>query len=486
MSNTQRIAAQSLKFAERRSSSRITASSLTYIELGAANGGIVVNMSEGGLAIAAAGFLSGDLTLSMRIRFPGSREWIGMRGQIVWTSESRREAGVKFIDLTEDDLDRIKNWISLEASQDQVGSAADAIPEPRERSKDESNTHEPRSVGPVLAASGNTLPDQSRVPVSLLNLAHSPSSAVVSEPVATSPVPIGKTLEELELLLSNEATVHRTQREGQLRIWLTSISLVSLVAIISFILGMAAGRGPGSGILGSIGSNKQITDGQKDPKAPTSPSLMAGAPSRPVRNPPSQGPQITNSTAANAAVQVARDMRPQSPAIEPALRKQSISVPPTPLSERVNELPAPGTAAEKTLLPAVKPPENFVNATGSIDIISDPYASFHVPPKWKERASQPGISLQIGRLISKVEPLYPQDALRQGIAGTVMLHVVVDRSGAVERAEVADGPSLLAESAVRAVQQWRYEPTLLGGEAIEAEEDVTMVFQLTNPLTPTN
>jgi outer membrane biosynthesis protein TonB len=45
---------------------------------------------------------------------------------------------------------------------------------------------------------------------------------------------------------------------------------------------------------------------------------------------------------------------------------------------------------------------------------------------------------------------------------------------------------LLAEAALRAVQQWHYEPTFLGGEATQAEEDITIVFRFTSPAAPAN
>ena len=92
----------------------------------------------------------------------------------------------------------------------------------------------------------------------------------------------------------------------------------------------------------------------------------------------------------------------------------------------------------------------------------------------------------IGHLVTRVDPVYPPEALRQRIAGTVKLHVLITRVGTVEKVELTDGPALLAEAALRAVQQWQYQPTFIGGEAIEAEEDITIVFRLTNPTTPAN
>lgn len=67
------------------------------------------------------------------------------------------------------------------------------------------------------------------------------------------------------------------------------------------------------------------------------------------------------------------------------------------------------------------------------------------------------------------------------MAGTVKVHAVIGANGTVEKAEPLNGPALLEESALRAVQQWRYEPTMLGSEAIEVEEDITVVFRITTP-----
>lgn len=127
-----------------------------------------------------------------------------------------------------------------------------------------------------------------------------------------------------------------------------------------------------------------------------------------------------------------------------------------------------------------------VAATGSVEIISDPYPSIRMPVGSQGPASRLGTSLQIGRLATKVEPTYPVEALRQKVAGTIKLHVVIGANGVVQSAEVTDGPALLADAALRAVKQWRYDPTMLGATAIEVDEGVTLVFRIANSPAPTN
>jgi TonB family protein len=111
-----------------------------------------------------------------------------------------------------------------------------------------------------------------------------------------------------------------------------------------------------------------------------------------------------------------------------------------------------------------------------VSVSFNTYPSIRVPPELKSQAS--GARLQIGSLISRVDPIYPEDSELQRIEGTVKLHAIIGRDGAVQSAEVISGPPLLVPAAVSAIRQWRYKPTLLGDQPIETGEDITIVFQL--------
>ncbi len=60
------------------------------------------------------------------------------------------------------------------------------------------------------------------------------------------------------------------------------------------------------------------------------------------------------------------------------------------------------------------------------------------------------------KLISKIKPIYPPEALSKGIAGDVLLEVTLKEDGTVNYVNVIDGDAQLAQAAVSAVQQWRY------------------------------
>ncbi|HVH71766.1 MAG TPA: PilZ domain-containing protein, partial [Candidatus Dormibacteraeota bacterium] len=110
---------------ERRASARLRVHSLLYVELGEKNGGIVTTINENGLALAAAGALGagerqGGEPLKMRIQLPGLPGGIEAEGRIVWRSESRKEAGVSFVELGEKSREQLRRWISAQAAQSGV------------------------------------------------------------------------------------------------------------------------------------------------------------------------------------------------------------------------------------------------------------------------------------------------------------------------------------------------------------------------------
>jgi len=83
-----------------------------------------------------------------------------------------------------------------------------------------------------------------------------------------------------------------------------------------------------------------------------------------------------------------------------------------------------------------------------------------------------------GNLIHRVEPQYPAIAKQIRLQGSVIIRAMISREGVIERTEVVSGPSLLARSAVDAVNQWKYRPYYLNGEPIEVETQITVNFVL--------
>src|SRR5271168_354758 len=107
----------SIPASDRRAHPRQRIRSLSYVQLGDGNGGIVLNISEGGIAVQAAeGLDDSEGLLAMRIEVPRSRKRLEVTGEIVWIGESRKEAGLRFVNPSEEALTRIRAWMAREES----------------------------------------------------------------------------------------------------------------------------------------------------------------------------------------------------------------------------------------------------------------------------------------------------------------------------------------------------------------------------------
>ncbi|HEV2102805.1 MAG TPA: TonB family protein [Candidatus Acidoferrum sp.] len=100
------------------------------------------------------------------------------------------------------------------------------------------------------------------------------------------------------------------------------------------------------------------------------------------------------------------------------------------------------------------------------------------PPRVTPKRVTVGGNVQAARLVNKVTPLYPPLARQTRISGTVRLHAIIGKNGGVEQLQVVSGHPLLVQSALDAVRQWRYQPTLLNGDPVEVDTEIDVVFSL--------
>jgi TonB family protein len=84
------------------------------------------------------------------------------------------------------------------------------------------------------------------------------------------------------------------------------------------------------------------------------------------------------------------------------------------------------------------------------------------------------------RLMSRVEPQYPADALAAHRSGNVTLEVHVAADGTVAAVRTLNGDPLLAAAAEQAVRGWRYQPYRPNEKASPFQTDVTLTFSLPN------
>jgi protein TonB len=81
-------------------------------------------------------------------------------------------------------------------------------------------------------------------------------------------------------------------------------------------------------------------------------------------------------------------------------------------------------------------------------------------------------------LIHRVEPVYPTLPKQLGRAGRVELRAVIATDGTIQSLQVVSGDPLFYQSALEAVRQWRYRPTVLNGEPVEIDTFITVIYNI--------
>jgi TonB family protein len=102
------------------------------------------------------------------------------------------------------------------------------------------------------------------------------------------------------------------------------------------------------------------------------------------------------------------------------------------------------------------------------------------PPKRPVRPTLIRVSgpIQEGKLLQRVDPVYPRLAAIGRIAAKVVLEATIDEEGVVTDIKIVEGHPLFNEAALNAVKQWKYLPTLVGGEPVRVLATITVAFRI--------
>jgi TonB family protein len=82
------------------------------------------------------------------------------------------------------------------------------------------------------------------------------------------------------------------------------------------------------------------------------------------------------------------------------------------------------------------------------------------------------------KLLKKVEPEYPAEAMTNYVAGDVKIDAIVDEGGHVKEMKVLSGPAVLQDSAMKALKKWQYAPATRGGKPTVSHVNATVQFWL--------
>src|ERR1700686_241073 len=110
--------------ADRRVHRRFEDLRASLVELGGNNNGIVLNISEGGMAILSTEELDLNTLEHLRFQAPEFEHWMEIAAEIAWISDSRRHAGIRFKGLTETARTQLRAGISIATVRTRRGNQA--------------------------------------------------------------------------------------------------------------------------------------------------------------------------------------------------------------------------------------------------------------------------------------------------------------------------------------------------------------------------
>jgi protein TonB len=149
------------------------------------------------------------------------------------------------------------------------------------------------------------------------------------------------------------------------------------------------------------------------------------------------------------------------------------------MGDEVDAPPLPNLGEPASGVPGVAAAGAFA---GGIGIVIPPPPPSSPKAEGKPKLEKPvpvGGKVQSAKLIKHPAPAYPAIAKSARIQGTVVLQAIIGKDGAVENLRVVSAASpLLVASAMDAVKQWVYEPTLLNQEPVEVITEITVIFAL--------
>jgi TonB family protein len=493
---------------------------IAYVELGQENGGILLNLSEGGLAVRSALPLASRLFTGIRFQAPGSQAWLAASGRIVWLSDSKKEGGIQFTELRGEARQQIQKWASAHGDLEDGGQSPPALfngaQEPSEQILDRPDRTGGEHPEPANAREARTQATQ--IQRELVPTRGQSAAVTASEPPAQ---PFRFTDYSMFAAAPEEQVVwsvpprRRKGRGG-------TALLILLVAALSFALGSTVGRGTLDSLIAYLTSeadNRLAPAPKVTPPAPPEQADAAapvadekGAASAPdeAEAKLAAGANLTSGTATNSQVAAPdterTDALPKG-ATQPRVSSAAAGVSTTdstarsatardtaereprysadnakPRDTRGTDVQPGGMATGHSILvnppgPGGRPfyvnlPAETISASSAIAISAQ--RTLQIPPSASGRSER----VVIGTLKSHSDPFYPVEARKQRIEGSVKLRAHVGRTGEIISVTPVSGPGLLASAAAAAVREWRYEPTFIDGDPVETLADITIIFRL--------
>jgi TonB family protein len=499
---------------ENRAHVRRKLSPMAYVELGQDNGGIILNLGEGGFAMQSALVLSSRDFPKFRFQVPAFPGWLTAGGRVVWMSDSKKEAGIQFTELPEEARSEIQKWVSAESG---LSEEREQISRPSKKNQEPSKQiwETPYRGGratdePVIGyaarengARGERAPERTAPKESV--------GVAMAEP----PQQDFRFAEYSMFAADTGKGAAWTEPERQRGKWRGAL-LVILLAGLCFALGTIVGRGTVEEWIASLGrwTQSPVLTPRVTPPGPPEQPVAAGTAEEAKsaageRTAAGDGGDASSGESVNSDTGKAGDEKRDAPpdkaeaagensqVVHGGTAGGTVSTSPVPNSnggrprQTQNATPRNSreieaafgkpTTGHSILVNAPGPgsrpfvvtfPSEAVSASAAIAISAR--RTLEIQPAAYGRSER----VVIGKLISHSEPFYPLEARNRGIQGIVELRARVGRTGEIIGVTPVSGPGLLTSAAATAAREWHYEPTFVDGDPAETVAHITIVFRL--------
>jgi protein TonB len=120
-----------------------------------------------------------------------------------------------------------------------------------------------------------------------------------------------------------------------------------------------------------------------------------------------------------------------------------------------------------------------IDVPGAIPLVGSRTPTEPAPPPHVETPRVVHVThIDPAMLTHRVEPVYPPLARQIGRSGRVELRAIIGADGTVQSLEAVGGDPLFYQSAMEAVRQWRYTPTLLNGQQVQVDTYITVIYHV--------
>ena len=520
---------------ERRVHPRHQIRPVSYLEVDPDNRGMLLNISESGLAFIVTMRLAQNDLPTIRIQFADSMASLEVCGEIAWLSDSKREAGIRFVNLTEETRERIVSRISQEELPLKAKEKPFELPSACLIDQETPELPKLGILTPEDVSSDRVVSEYPQVPAT--SQFALPNTRQLETPFTAEELDAISPKSSRQIQFKSELTPligPMVASAGTKRVVGPAASLTLAAAIALAITGIATlptvhvQRQKSSYVARNAPNTNKLNMENKPPStsiAEVHDHISDNSVERPREFQRTLAEDRARDSKTHAAATLpgkrGAEHRAANPPVTNAIRQTqgalpenqtaklnesaAISQPKQPLENSGSQVPSYSLNPEKENAPSPRPsslaevPSGTVTATAKemesppkpsvqpaapatptwlVVVSTDPYPSIRVSADTNSQKPSPGKNLRVGHAISSIEPVYPEDAKRQGIEGAVKLHVIVDRDGVVKKVELASGPALLAKAATRAIRKWRYSLTMVGGQPVETEQDVVVTFRL--------